>query len=673
MTGVSHDSVLNGLDPEQREVAEFLDAPLVVLAGAGTGKTRAITHRIAHAVQIGRYAARATLAVTFTTRAAGEMKARLAKLEAHGVQARTIHSAALRQARYFWPKAYGVELPPVSTRTLQIVARVAAGVVGRPETALLRDLAAEISWAKSTNVTPTDYVELAERFGRRINGATPAQVAAIMTGYERAKANEGVIDFDDILLCTAALLADHAEIRDEVRQVYQHFIVDEYQDISAIQHTLLKLWVGDRPDLCVVGDPNQSIHSFAGARSEYLLRFPKDWPGARQLELFRNYRSTPQILSMANRVIVSGRGVELHPTMPPGPIPELVRFQSDADEAAGVATWLRQKHQAGVPWAELAVLYRINAQSPALESALAEQNIPYLVRGSERYYERAEIRQVLALIKAQAAKAPESEAIEAVSEILASAGWQESAPTSQGAQRERWESLNSLFDLVKDLVDAEQLNLGEVAEEISQRAVWEQPPTGQAVTLSTMHAAKGLEWQCVALVGIREGLVPFVLAESPPAVAEERRLLYVGLTRARNDLRISWATQGGRGRSRFLKPFAERVSEQHREHRRVTSLQSRKCRVCSAPLSSAAERKLGRCEECPSSYDEEVLEKLKEWRRRQAQAQSAPAFVIFTDATLVALAEAVPRDRAALLKVPGIGTVKADRYGDAVLDILSTS
>ena len=665
------DDALADLDPEQRQVARELDNPVVVLAGAGSGKTRAVTHRIAHAVQTGRYAANATLAVTFTTRAAGEMKARLARLGAHGVQARTIHSAALRQAQYFWPRAYGVALPPVSSSVIPLVARVASGVLGRPNPALLRDLAGEISWSKASNVTPADYVEIADRLGRSVTGAAPEQVATVLVGYERAKLSEGVIDFDDILLCAAGLLSGHADIAREVRQAYRHFVVDEYQDISAIQHALIKLWVGERRDLCVVGDPNQAIHSFAGARPEFLVNFRADWPGATVLRLDRNYRSTPQVLDMANRIIGS-RAMRLRPMLPAGPQPELSRFESDADEAAGIAAWLAARHAAGTPWQELAVLYRINAQSPPLESALTEAGVPYLVRGTERYYERAEIRQALTLIRADAAANPDAEALAGIRPALVKSGWEEAAPVSQGAQRERWESLNSLRDLVAGLTDDQpDLTLGEVAEELAQRAAWQQPPVGQAVTLATMHAAKGLEWSGVALAGVREGLVPFVLAESSEQLAEERRLLYVGITRAKTDLHISWATQGGRGRSRFLKPWADRVNDRVAPRPTRASLQARKCRVCDGLLTTGTDRKLGRHAGCPSSYDEDLFALLREWRRQTAEAESVPAFVIFTDATLIALAEALPTDRRELLRIPGIGTVKADRFGEHLLALVA--
>lgn len=661
---------LGGLDPDQLEVAVEFDQPVAVLAGAGSGKTRAVTHRIAHAVSIGRYSATSTLAVTFTTRAAGEMRARLAALGVNGVQARTLHSAALRQAQYFWPRAYGTELPQVAPSTIGLVARATARTQRNPSTALLRDLAQEINWAKAGNVTISDYPALATLAGRTVSGLGAEQVAAIMTNYERLKTAEGVIDFDDILLCAAAMLNEHSDVLAEVRKTYRHFAVDEYQDVSAIQHALIKLWVGDRHDICVVGDPNQAIHSFAGARPEFLLNFKSDWPAARTLRLSRNYRSTPQILHMANRI--AGAGSRLRSMGEPGPAPELFAYGADAEEAAGVAEWFKERRAAGTPWHEMAVLYRINAAGPTLESALVEADVPYQVRGSERYYDRAEIRQALTLIRLAASAEPESAAVAATDGVLRKCGWEPEAPLSQGALREKWESLQALRDLVGRLADEQpDLRLAELANELEQRASWQQAPVGDSVTLATMHAAKGLEWDDVALFGVREGLVPFAMAETPEQLAEERRLLFVGVTRARKRLRISWSVTGGRGRSRFLKAWAEQVENRNTSVKRTATLAARKCRVCGGSLATGSDRMLGRHSDCPSSYDEALFERLKVWRKETADAARQPAFVVFTDATLVALAEAAPTKFADLTRIPGIGKVKADRYGQQVLEVIS--
>ena len=272
--------LLAALDPEQREVATALHGPVAVIAGAGTGKTRAITHRIAYGVAVGAYQPTAVLAVTFTTRAAGEMRGRLQQLGARGVQARTFHSAALRQAQYFWPKAYGGEFPSVLDNRMSLVAESASRLRVRVDTARLRDLLGEISWSKVSNTTPEDYPRVAAPLGRTVSGIDPETVARIFTGYEELKRQRGRIDFEDILLCTAALLAEHDEIRVQVQRTYRHLVVDEYQDVSPLQHRLLELWRGDRAELCVVGDPAQTIHSFAGAQADFLTGFGRRHPTA---------------------------------------------------------------------------------------------------------------------------------------------------------------------------------------------------------------------------------------------------------------------------------------------------------------------------------------------------------------------------------------------------------
>ncbi|MDO5677514.1 MAG: ATP-dependent DNA helicase UvrD2 [Propionibacteriaceae bacterium] len=663
--------ILDALDPEQRAVATQLDAPVVVLAGAGTGKTRAITHRIAHAVSEGHYSPTATLAVTFTTRAAGEMRSRLAGLGVRGAQARTIHSAALRQCQFFWPQAYGVAFPTVAENTFGLVARAAHQVLGSSETALVRDLDSEIAWAKTSNVTPAQYVEMAE--GRSVAGASAAQVANVMTRYEKAKLTEGTVDFNDILLCNAVLLSEHGEIAERIRETYRHFVVDEYQDVSALQHKLVQLWVDGRPDVCVVGDPNQAIHSFAGADAAYLLRFADEYPGARTVRLTRNYRSSPQVIAAANKVLRVRNGAPgaLMATQEAGPAPSFMSAPDEGAEAADVARWLRAQHQAGSKWSELAVLYRINAQSPALEAALSESGIPYTVRGTERFYDRVEVRQAILDFGRVTQRDDTAGALHVLDAVLTALGWKPEAPAGQGRQRERWESLLALRTMVSE---EHQKRQGWTAQEalgwLQERASWQAAPVAEAVTLSTLHAAKGLEWDGVAIVGVREGMIPFVLAQEEPALAEERRLLYVGFTRARRQLRISWAASRGKAtRSRFI---ADQVSgpETVVAPRKVSSVRSRTCRVCGTALNTPAERKLARHEDCEVNFDEELFEALRAWRKAVAEEIRMPAFVVFTDATLQAIAEFAPKDRAQLLRLPGIGTVKADRYGNGALEVI---
>ncbi|WP_040438055.1 ATP-dependent DNA helicase UvrD2 [Aestuariimicrobium kwangyangense] len=708
-------TVLDALDPEQRQVAEVLDRPMVVIAGAGTGKTRAITHRIAHASLIGAKDPRRTLAVTFTTRAAGEMRSRLDQLGVSGVQARTFHSAALRQLQHFWPRAHRRELPPVTANTFSLVAEAAGRHRLRTDTGLLRDLTGEISWAKVTNVAPGEYPRLARAAHRSVSGLDETTVARVLTSYEQVKSERDLIDFDDILLLTVALLGEHPEIADEVRGRYRHVLVDEFQDVSPLQRNVLAAWLGDSDDLCVVGDPHQSIHAFAGARPAYLTDFTRTHPDAAVVRLVRDYRSTPQVVGLANAVLRTGLdkavprtgldgsvlrtgldGAVLRtgdplvsgvPTLvaqqPDGPPPEVVGSATEADEAHDVARWLRSRHSDGVPWDEMAVLFRIRAQSPAIEAALDDARIPYVVRGTERFYERAEIRQALGQVMAQAAQGPDQPGLSALSGILAGFGWRETAPEGAGSARERWESLTALLDLARDFDDEyDGVTLGVLAEELQKRADLQHAPTAKGVTLATIHSAKGLEWDAVAVTGVHEGSLPFVLATTDEQLAEEQRLLYVAVTRARFHLRVSWSRSSTQGRgsrnpSRFLGSLAPRVSapERVREAGRKQrgTAQSEVCRVCGEGLRTGSDRKLGRHVDCANDVDEMLFEALRTWRKQVADETSMPAFVIFTDATLIALAERRPTDGDDLLKVPGVGRAKADKFGEQVLSIIAAA
>ena len=321
------DDLLSSLDPEQREVATALRGPVRVLAGAGTGKTRAITHRIAYGVAAGVYNPTEVLAVTFTTRAAGEMRTRLRAMDAGAVQARTFHSAALRQVRYFWPKVYGGAPPELTASKIPVVAGAARRNRVEVSQAMLRDLASEIEWAKVSNVRPDDYERLAPRRGREVSGLDAATVAHVFGSYEELKRDQGRMDMEDVLLIGAALLSEDERVAAEVRRQYKWFVVDEFQDVSPIQSALLDLWLGGRDELCVVGDPAQTIYSFAGAQASYLTDFPKRFPGAINVELVRNYRSTPQVIEAANTLLKgsTSTSVQLRAQRAAGPEARLAR------------------------------------------------------------------------------------------------------------------------------------------------------------------------------------------------------------------------------------------------------------------------------------------------------------------------------------------------------------
>ncbi|MFD1859900.1 ATP-dependent DNA helicase [Aeromicrobium camelliae] len=674
------EDLLAGLDPEQRQVAQALRGPVCVIAGAGTGKTRAITHRIAYGVATGVYKPTEVLAVTFTTRAAGEMRTRLAQLGAGGVQARTFHSAALRQARYFWPRVYGTEFPEIIASKFGLVAEAAKRVGVPTDTALIRDLSAEVEWSKVSTIRPEDYAREAPQRRRQVADLDHGTTGAILRAYEDVKHERGRIDMEDILLVTAAILADDERVAAEVRRQYRWFVVDEYQDVNPLQATLLDLWLGGRDDLCVVGDPRQTIYSFAGASPRILAGFGRKFPDAERHELVRNYRSTPQIVAAANAVFGprGGDGVQLRSQQEPGNPVSYQGYPDETAEANAVANEIALLHRRGTPYKQIAVLFRINAQSEAFEEALGQHGIPFVLRGVEGFFQRAEVRQAVTLLRG-AARAGEGagDLVADVRAVLSTMNHTEEPPSGSGAVRDRWESLHAIVTMAGDLA-AEQpdADLTALVADLDRRAQQAHAPTADGVTLATLHAAKGLEWDAVFLVGMHEGMMPSVHADTPAAVEEERRLFYVGVTRARHDLIISWSATrhpGGRGNrppTRFLDAL---LPAQHEARQPVRSPRQRKvalCRVCRKPL-AAADRSRGRCADCPSTYDEALFEALRTWRKEISTEQSVPAYVVFTDATLQAIAEVKPTSVQQLAGIRGVGQAKLERYGDAVLSVVT--
>ncbi|MFH0251831.1 ATP-dependent helicase, partial [Streptomyces chitinivorans] len=567
----SPDAVLEGLDPEQREVATALHGPVCVLAGAGTGKTRAITHRIAYGVRAGVLPPASVLAVTFTNRAAGEMRGRLRQLGAGGVQARTFHSAALRQLQFFWPKAIGGDLPRLLERKVQLVAEAAARCRIRLDRNELRDVTGEIEWAKVTQSVPEDYPAAVAKSSREAP-RDPAEISRIYGLYEQLKRERSVIDFEDVLLLMVGILQERPDIADTVRRQYQHFVVDEYQDVSPLQQRLLELWLGDRESICVVGDASQTIYSFTGATPDHLLDFRTRHPGATVVKLVRDYRSTPQVVHLANGLLAQARGraadhrLELVSQREAGPDPVYTEYPDEPAEAEGVARRIRELMDAGVPASEVAVLYRVNAQSEVYEQALADAGVPYQLRGAERFFERPEVREAGVALRG-AARAGDNDPLLAdavdlpsqVRAVLGGTGWTPQPPAGSGAVRDRWESLAALVRLAEDFARARpQATLADLVAELDERANAQHAPTVEGVTLASLHSAKGLEWDAVFLVGLTDGTLPISYAKTDEQIEEERRLLYVGVTRARRHLSLSWALsrspggRGGRRPSRFL-------------------------------------------------------------------------------------------------------------------------
>jgi len=583
----------------------------------------------------------------------------------------------------------GGELPTLIDHKAALVAESAGRLRLPTDRATVRDLSGEIEWVKVTLTDRDDYGGAAARAGRvPPAGLDAATISKLLSTYEQVKRDRSVIDFEDVLLYTVGLLAEHRQVSDAVRSQYHHLVVDEFQDVSPLQQALLDQWLGDRDEVCVVGDPNQTIYTFAGASPSFLTSFPQRHPGATVVRLVRDYRSTPQVVTLANQLLAasprgSRAGVELLAMRPSGPAAELREHSDEPAEAAWVAGRIAELVRGGSPASEVAVLFRTNGQSQSYEQALADAGVPYLLRGGERFFDRPEVREARLLLRGAARSADTDEVASTVRAVLSSSGWSETAPAGGGAVRERWESLAALARLADDLAAVRPTaTLRDFVTELDERADAQHAPTVEGVTLASLHAAKGLEWDAVFVVGASDGMIPITYADTPESVEEERRLLYVGVTRARERITITWSAArapGGRAvrkPSRFLdglhggrRTASAGAGERGGRRRKAPAA----CRECGAALDTAVARKLGRCEDCPSSYDEALFERLREWRAEQAREASVPAYVVFTDATLVALAEARPTSERALLAISGVGRTKLERYGADVLALCAGS
>jgi DNA helicase-2/ATP-dependent DNA helicase PcrA len=647
--------VLAGLDPEQRQAAEALRGPVCILAGAGTGKTRAITHRTANMVLSGVAAADRILAVTFTTRAAGEMRSRLRGLGVGGVQARTFHSAALRQLQYFWPRLSSGARPTIIDSKLPSVRAAAGKARVSLDTTKQRDIAAEIEWAKAALVTPDQYAVAATKAGR-VPPLELDTVQKLFANYEDVNNERGQLDFEDMLLLTAAAIEEHAPIAQEVRDRYRHFVVDEYQDVNPLQQRLLEAWLGDRDDVCVVGDPNQTIYSFTGASSSYLLEFARRFPGATLVRLVRDYRSTNQVVAAANKLLPQSR---LQAQGGDGPDVTIDGYDDEPAEAAATVERVRKLQADGVALREMAILYRVNAQSEVYEAALADAGIPYVVRGGERFFDRAKVRNAMTVLRVSAqAERDRYEGmslVDAVTDVLHAVGLTAEPPSGRGAAREEWDALRAIVGLAEEMTAARpDSDLEAFAAELVHRAEAQHAPAVDGVTLASLHAAKGLEWDAVFLVGLVDGTLPITHATTPEQVVEEKRLLYVGITRARRHLVMSWAAARAAGGRRSRKPS-----------RFLTALDPDAARAAQRPA------KQPKATASLAPDDEPVFEALRDWRRRTAEEVGMPPYIVFSDRTLVAIATARPSRPAELARISGVGPKKLEEWGSAVLEVVS--
>ena len=532
------DSILAALDPDQRAVALATRGPVCVIAGAGTGKTRAITHRIAYAAAIGTMDPQKVLALTFTAKAAGEMRARLRTLGVPTVAARTIHSAALKQLLYFWPSVFGGRTPDLMTTKTGFLTEAInrAGLSGSLRATnreLMRDIAAEIEWAKVSQVGPTDYIdEVSKRMQKP--RVTPEQMVQVYTAYESIKRQELAIDFEDVLLLCSAMLEEERDVRERVQDQYRYFTIDEYQDISPIQQRLINAWLGTRTDICVVGDPAQTIYSFAGATPVFLNSFTQRFPEAEVIRLTTGYRSTPEITFAANALLRHGTmGQELVAFNSHGSKPIVTGYGDEPAEIRGVMAEINALLVNGTQPQEVAILARTNAQLKGAEKAMLAQKIPYQVRNTERFFERREVRDFLKQVR-QASVIP-AEGQGWIDELRSLA-----QPYLTG---EAIDGIAALLHLARELDDDDNFTpktLRTYLREVEDRVQQNNPPTMPVVTLATLHAAKGLEWERVFLIGASDGQLPLTNSSGEAVIEEERRLFYVGITRAKADLHISY-------------------------------------------------------------------------------------------------------------------------------------
>jgi len=674
------EELLAGLNPAQREAVVSEAAPLCILAGAGSGKTRVLTRRIAWRVARGTALAPHVLALTFTRRAASELGSRLSSLGVREqVAAGTFHAVAYGQLRRLWADQ-GERPPALLDRKVRLLASLLPPQE-RGTTVQPADIAGEIEWAKARMVSPADYEAAATSAGRHPPVAM-GTMAGLFGRYEHEKAKRHLVDFDDLLILCATALEHDRTFGAAQRWRFRHLFVDEFQDVNPLQFRLLEGWRADRSDLCVVGDPNQAIYAWNGADPRYLTAFRHRFPTAAVVHLDDNYRSSPQILAVANAVLDSSATAtgdehaphRLQAHQAPGPVPTVRPYPNDRDEAAEVVRAMRRR-AGNTPWSQMAVLARTHAQLLAFEEALRAARIPYRLRGNGAFLDQPEIRSALSELRR---RSPDTLLAAVLPDLREMA--EEADPTGSGGEApgERQGHLDGLYRLAREHLATDP------GASLSGFMGWlraalrgdDAVDSHNAVALTTFHAAKGLEWDVVFLVGLEHGLMPISWAETPEATAEERRLLYVAVTRARVELHASWAekrTFGARSLKRQPSPYLEAIEAAARDLAEGGTGDAWRRWVDDGRTRLETARSRRPPGMAGANADPGVLAALKTWRARTARASGVPAFVVFHDTTLAAVAEARPRNRSALLALPGVGPVKAERYGDALLEVVASS
>ena len=620
---MADDEIFEGLNPQQRAAVETTTGPVCILAGAGSGKTTTITRRLAHQVRSGAFDPRSLMAVTFTDKAAGEMQRRLYSLQVTGVQARTFHAAALRQLRFFRPGLADNILGSKGQLLGPMIRSLGAPYKFIP----VADFASEIERAKNQRVTPDDYLH---KLGDHEPPVKAEVMQRLFAQYESRKQRRRAIDFEDMLELAVLLFEEDWEVAERFRDKYRAFTVDEYQDVNLLQQSLLNAWLGERDNLCVVGDDYQAIYSFTGASADYLLEMPGRFPNTKVVRLEENYRSTPEVLELANKLVPKLKGSQkiLRAVREPGPQPNLRAFMDADSEIPFVEREIRRLHdEEKVPLEEIAVLYRINARSELFEEALAEASIDYQVR-EDAFLARPAARQLLPRLARQAGN-DLSALTEGIAKTL---GYNPDLNEDAGrSEVTRQKDLARMIRIADEYEDGTR-TAADFVKELQYRFAGE---GGRGVNLLTYHRAKGLEFEAVFLPMLVAGELPFKRSDED----EERRLFYVGLTRAKRYLYVSWAMRGKNRTSPFVVDLGAGGGDKPAKK--------------------------------PAEPDDPVVAALKEWRSKEARSAGKPAYVILHDSTLEEIARREPGTLDELLTVPGIGPSKSERYGDDILAVLS--
>jgi DNA helicase-2/ATP-dependent DNA helicase PcrA len=718
------EAILADLNQEQRRAAQAVTGPVVILAGAGTGKTRVISYRVAYAVASGAVDERQVLVVSFTTKAAGEMAERLRKLGLRRAKASTLHAAALDQLRYFWPQKRSAELPTLVKSKVPVIVPLARALPGHYRFTAVKDLADEIEWAKNRRIVPANYARRAAEADRK--PPIPIDVMSrLYNDYERTKVRSGRLDFEDLLEEAVRLYETDAAAADLVRRRYAWFSVDEYQDTNPLQQALVDAWLGDRRDIGVVGDPNQTIYSFTGATPRFLLEFRERFPDAETISLVRNYRSTPQVLALANRLVRATSGPQLTSTSSDGPEPQIERYMDESSELAALTRGIRELLTNGTPAVEIAVLTRTNYQLEPIASHLRGQGVPFRFSGTP-FFRSAEVR---AAIRAIAVPAPADSDLPTLAiDRWRSLGYAPEEGRDDPDAAERQQTFVTLLAIVRRFAaEHPGASARDVLSEFDRLAAVEADERADGVTLSTIHGAKGAEWEAVFTPMLEEGSLPIYHAlKNGTGVDEERRLLYVALTRAKRHLSLSWAaartTPKGKiakqHPSRFLaelrpplpKPTAKHMTAganrsdvipgarvRHPKHGvgtvrsvsgwyaavsfprgKIANVDIRSLTVLGEALAKPERRRRSELFDPSGTASSDGRElrtftRLAEWRRDRARRDRVPAFVIAHDATLRAIAAARPVDETALAAIAGIGPSKVERYGAEICEVIRSS